>query len=427
MASLIRPFGDIVEDTPDMIDFSTLDTWLDARKEDMVAFQAELVKIPALAPENGGDGEQIKAEKLAALLEGMGCGRAEWLLAPDSRVSSGSRPNIVFRRSGRCSDRTVWIMTHTDVVPEGDRSQWTSDPYQLRREGDVIYGRGTEDNHHGLTASVFAYRALLEAGIVPEVGNGLLFVADEETGSIYGAQYLLREHAHLFGPDDQILVPDSGNIQGTLLEVAEKSVMWVRCHVRGKQCHASRPYKGINAFVAAASLVMKLRGLYQAFPQENSLFDPPYSTFEPTRKEANVPNINTIPGEDVFFLDCRVMPGINLEEVMSWMRARADEVERQTGVKITFSLDQSEQAAPETPADSALVKAMQQAVRQVHGVEAIPMGIGGGTVAAHFRRAGFPAVVWSTVDELAHQPNEYCRLDNLIKDAKVFVRMLAGA
>ncbi|HNV71033.1 MAG TPA: M20/M25/M40 family metallo-hydrolase, partial [Candidatus Ozemobacteraceae bacterium] len=155
------------------------------------------------------------------------------------------------------------------------------------------------------------------------------------------------------------------------------------------------------------------------------LFDPPQSTFQPTRKEANVPNINTIPGEDVFYMDSRVMPGIPLDDVVAWCRSRADEVAARHGVSIVIEPVQFEQAAPPTPADSPLVRSLQHAIREVHGREAVPMGIGGGTVAAYFRRHGLHAAVWSTVDESAHQANEYCRLPNLLADARVFARVLA--
>jgi succinyl-diaminopimelate desuccinylase len=66
------------------------------------------------------------------------------------------------------------------------------------------------------------------------------------------------------------------------------------------------------------------------------------------------------------------------------------------------------------------VKALEKAVREVYKVEPKVQGIGGGTVAAFFRRLNLPAVVYSRLNETAHQPNEYCILDNLIGDAKVF-------
>ena len=48
------------------------------------------------------------------------------------------------------------------------------------------------------------------------------------------------------------------------------------------------------------------------------------------------------------------------------------------------------------------------------------MGVGGGTVGAYLRNYGYPAVVYSKLDELAHQPNEYSSIKNTLGDAKVF-------
>lgn len=64
--------------------------------------------------------------------------------------------------------------------------------------------------------------------------------------------------------------------------------------------------------------------------------------------------------------------------------------------------------------------ALQKAVKAVYKKNAKPMCIGGCTVAAIFRRAGMSAACWSKLDETAHQPNEYCIIDNMVGDAKVF-------
>jgi len=101
----------------------------------------------------------------------------------------------------------------------------------------------------------------------------------------------------------------------------------------------------------------------------------------------------------------------------------ADSVERKFKVKIEISLVQKAPAAPPTSTRSAVVQALKKAVREVYQLEARPMGIGGGTVAAIFRRAGFEAACWSRLDETAHMPNEYCLIDNMIGDAKVFTHV----
>ncbi len=64
---------------------------------------------------------------------------------------------------------------------------------------------------------------------------------------------------------------------------------------------------------------------------------------------------------------------------------------------------------------------------RVYDVDAKPEGIGGGTVAAYIRHAGFPAVVWARMDETMHTANEYVLLSNLIGDAKVFAYLAMGA
>ena len=94
-------------------------------------------------------------------------------------------------------------------------------------------------------------------------------------------------------------------------------------------------------------------------------------------------------------------------------------MEKRRKVKISFETQQRAEAAPPTPADAPIVRLVSAAIKEIHGVKAKPMGIGGGTVAAVFRKLGLPAVVSAKLDETAHQPNEYCILDNLIGDAKV--------
>ena len=69
----------------------------------------------------------------------------------------------------------------------------------------------------------------------------------------------------LFRREDEALVPDGGSEDGTQIEIAEKSILWLRFRVRGKQCHASTPQKGINAFEAGSHLVVRLGALAERF------------------------------------------------------------------------------------------------------------------------------------------------------------------
>jgi succinyl-diaminopimelate desuccinylase len=169
--------------------------------------------------------------------------------------------------------------------------------------------------------------------------------------------------------------------------------------------------------------VTELNNLYEIYPDQDALFDPPISTFEPTKKESNVPNINTIPGEDIFYMDSRILPKIKLDEVKKKIREMAANVEKKFQVAITVEDVQVAPAAPPTSPEAPVVHALQKAIKAIYKTEGKPIGIGGGTVAALFRRANFDAACWSKVEETAHQPNEYCVIDNMMGDAKVFAHI----
>lgn len=394
---------------------------LQGYRAEAIELQRELVRRPAIGPDNGGPGEGEKAAFLQEYLEKLGL-QVQNYPAPDPRVPSGERPNLVAVLPGRSSAK-VWVLSHLDVVPEGERHLWHSDPFDLRVEGDLLYGRGVEDNHQGIVTSILAVKALLAEGLVPPRSIALALVADEETGSQKGLAYLLREHRDLFSPADLIIVPDAGSPDGTLIEIAEKSILWLRLEILGRQGHASRPDLAVNTLRACAHLIVALEALKEDFPATDPFFEPPGSTFEPTKKEANVQNINTIPGQDVFYLDCRVLPCYQTAQVIQRVRELAQEIERRWGVTINLTPIQDGQSPPPTPVEAPVVQALIQAIAAVYQRQARPRGIGGGTVAAFFRQAGLPAAVWMTTNETAHQPNEHVDLKTLLSDAQVLAHV----
>lgn len=407
---------------PDTKVFNRLARRLESFRDQMVELQMKLCAIPAIAPASGGEGEARKAEFLEAYLRQHGITDLKLIKAPDVEVPGGYRPNLLTFYRGRNSSRTIWVMSHLDVVPPGELSQWRGDPFKAWVEKGRIYGRGVEDNQQDMVASIFAVRALVAEKLKPSYDIGLVLVADEETGSKKGIEYVLN-NTEVFRKDDLIIVPDAGNSQGTMIEVAEKSILWLKVRTLGRQAHGSTPEKGINSFKAASFLITELQKLYQIFDKKERLFNPPISTFEPTKKEANVPNINTIPGEDVFYMDCRILPLYKVEDVLKTAGKIAAGIEKKFKVKIEIEIIQKAPAAPPTSPKAPVVQALKKAVRDVYHKEARAMGIGGGTVAALFRRAGFPAACWSKLDETAHMPNEYCIIDNMVGDAKVFAHI----
>jgi succinyl-diaminopimelate desuccinylase len=393
---------------------------IDDYRDEVIELQRDLTARVALGPLNGGNGEHEKVDFIHQLLRNMKPDMIQEIHAPDEKARDGYRPNLIARWEGILKDPVVWVLAHADIVPPGSLSLWDSDPYRIKVDGDRIIGRGVEDNQHGFVSAYLALKAILDSGEVLKRSVGLIIVADEETGSRYGLSYMLKHHGDIFSPEDMIIVPDAGNEDGTMIEIAEKSMLWLKFTINGRQCHASTPHKGKNSLVGAARLIVALGELKEKFSASNPLFSPPVSTFEPTKFLANVSNVNTIPGKETFYMDCRILPEHNVDEVIETAQQIASRVAAELALHMELESEHRHDAPLPTPETAPVVAALKKAVMNITGREAKPMGIGGGTVAAFFREAGLPAAVWSTCPDTAHQPNEYCLISQVITDAKVF-------
>lgn len=393
---------------------------IDRLRDEIIGAFMEFIRVPAIGPENGGDGESNKADKLEKYLTSIGFDRVERHDAPDERVPSKKRPNILAYMLGESASETLWIVTHMDVVPAGEESLWTvTKPFEPIVKDGKVYGRGSEDNMQSMFASILAVKALKNLRIKPKRTVALCFVSDEEMGSKYGIRYLIKKG--IFKPSDLIVVPDGGNADGSFIEIAEKSSLWFRVRVFGKQTHASMPSKGLNAHRIGMQFALALdKMLHEKYFEKNELFDPPESTFEPTKKEKNVDAVNIVPGEDVICFDCRILPTYDVKKVFEDITDMAKDFERKTGAEISIEIIHESVAPKPTPANARAVTMLKQALEQVRGIHPTIGGIGGGTCAAYFREVNIPAVVWSTADETAHQPNEYAKIENLLNDAKIF-------
>lgn len=409
-----------------MSDFDTVRNHIRASVGEMTALQSLLTAHPALAPESGGDGELEKCAALEQWLAAHGFADLRRFDAPDDRVPGSVRPNLIATVPGKSDALTIWVMAHLDVVPVGEPSRWHTDPWTVTEKDGRLYGRGTEDNQQGLVSGVFAALSLLQTGIVPAYTVRLLFMADEECGSAYGIRYLLDKHGDLFRAQDIIVIPDGGDSKGETIEIAEKTIYWLRVHTSGTQCHGSRPDEGTNACLAASDLALRLHDLEHCFDAKDPLFTPDHSTFQPTKRDANVGSVNIIPGDDVFYLDCRILPQYPLDDVRAEIQKRIAAVAAQYGVRIDTQEVQAEHS-PATPADAPVVQRLSAAIRQSRGRAARTIGIGGGTVGAYLRCKGYHAAVWSTLDERAHQPDEYCVIKNMVSDAETLAALFLQA
>ncbi|MDE1857371.1 MAG: M20 family metallo-hydrolase [Candidatus Micrarchaeota archaeon] len=387
-------------------------------RQDMLRTMERMIAIPAISPLSGGKGEKERAGFLKSVLE-------SWGFKVDVREyqdSTGTpRTNLTTKLgSGK---KTIWIVPHIDTVSEGDRALWDGDPFKARFENGKIYGRGTSDDGQSVVSAMYTIKALKDFGEDRmKYGLGLAFAADEELGSKYGIQKLIDDG--IFGAGDLAIVPDSGNQKGDAIEIAEKAQVWLKITAIGKEVHAATPAKGVNAYRKMIKFLADLdERLHNKYGRTDQLFHPPGSTFEMTKHEKNVESMNIIPGIEVSYIDCRLLPDYDTDELLSYVKSVAEEHSTGDYDRIAIDVAQKEPFAPPTSRDSEIVRLLSEAIRRQRGFTPTLEGIGGGTCAAFLRRKGIDTAVWMTYCGMAHQPNEYTYLDNIVNDAKVFASL----
>lgn len=391
---------------------------VEASKDSMIDTMIGMIAYPALSPINGGDGEGKKADYLMTKLKGFDS--VERIDVEDTGYPGILRPNILARKNGK-KKGTLWIISHIDVVPAGDPDLWDTPPFQGVLKDGRIYGRGTEDDGQAVISSIYAAMPFLDQEL-EGMSLGIALVADEETTSAMGIEYLLDQG--IFTEDDVIMVPDWGSKDGTQIEVAEKSMLWLRFRIEGKTTHGSTPEKGINAYRVSTLLLMDLlESLPERFCEEDPLFMSP-STFEPTKRPATVENVNTIPGYDEFCMDIRLLPVYDVDDVLEMAKEIAEIYARDTGAKIEVEVIEKHRAGKPSSIESEGFKALSESINAVLGTKPSGVGIGGGTCANFFRDRGLDAYVFQYGGGTLHAPNENVPVENLMIDARIYATLI---
>ncbi|MCK7522387.1 MAG: M20/M25/M40 family metallo-hydrolase [Ignavibacteriales bacterium] len=327
----------------------------------------KLCAIPAIAPSSGGEGEAKKADFLVDWLKANGFIDIALIKAPDLDAPDGYRPNILAYYRGKSSASTIWIMTHTDIVPPGEMSLWRGNPFKAWVEKGRIYGRGVEDNQQDMVASLFAVKALQAEGIEPELRHRHRPGRRRGDGQPQGHRLRPPEPQGLPPPgphhrprrrqrgrdDDR-----GGREEPPLAQVQDPGQAGPRLDAR----------EGHQQLQGGQLLHRRPRTTStSSTPAKDKLFDPPISTFEPTKKEANVPNVNTIPGEDVFYMDSRILPQFEVQRGREDHPGRSPPRSRRSSrSRSTSRSQQAAPAAPPTSPQAPVVQALKKAVKAVY-------------------------------------------------------------
>jgi len=202
-------------------------------------------------------GQEVRnADLLQTYIEGAGIDVERYEAAP-------GRTSIVARIEGSDPDApSLCLNGHTDVVPVNPDT-WDRDPFGGELIDGEVWGRGAIDML-GLTASMaVTFRQLADTGFRPK-GDLIFFgVADEESGSKYGAQWMADNHADAIRSD--YVLTENGGLHGGAedrptvnVNIGEKGVAWRRLRVCGTPGHGSRPYGADNALIKAAAIVQRV-------------------------------------------------------------------------------------------------------------------------------------------------------------------------
>ncbi|MEV0561484.1 M20/M25/M40 family metallo-hydrolase [Dactylosporangium sp. NPDC050588] len=375
---------------------------------------------------NTGDLETSAGERLAA--EYVAEKLAEVGLDPQIHESAPGRASVVARFEGSDPTRdALLIHGHLDVVP-ADASEWSVDPFGGEIKDGYLWGRGAVDMKDFDAMVLALVRQMRREGRKPPRDVVLAFVADEEAGSTYGAQYLVERHPHYFdgvteavGEVGGFSVSVGGDQRLYLIETAQKGIDWLRLHAKGRPGHGSM-INDDNAVTAVAEAVARvgrhrfpviMTPTVRAFLEQVSeilgieldLDDPERAvekigpiamiigatlrnTANPTRLAAGYKD-NVIPGRASATIDCRTLPG------------QSELFEQQLRELVGPDIELEyihRQAALETTFDGALVDAMTAALKaEDPGALPVPYMLSGGTDAKQFDKLGIRCFGFSPV------------------------------
>ena len=212
---------------------------VDARRDQLVETTVDLLKIPTFNPP--GDNYLEICEHIEARLQPSGFEsiklRAEGALGDSDKYP---RWNVIARHEGARPGPCVHFNAHTDIVALGEG--WTRDPFGGDVEADRIYGRGSCDMKGGLAAAIIAVEAFIKT--VPDYAGSIEIsgTADEETGGFGGVAWLAEKG--YFNPDrvDHVIIPEPLNKDRRCL--GHRGVWWAEIETRGRIAHGSMPFLG---------------------------------------------------------------------------------------------------------------------------------------------------------------------------------------
>ena len=399
------------------------------RREELVELTRELIRFPTINPP--GEGYRACAEHLGERLRRRGF-EVTYVRAEGAPGDSERHPriNVVARRQGSRPGPCVHFNSHIDVVAPGEG--WTVPPFEgVVRDGRV-YGRGACDMKGGLAASVIAVEALLDSGLELPGALEISGTADEESGG-YGGVAWLAERGWFSKPRvDHVIIPEPLNVDRVC--IGHRGVWWGELATEGRIAHGSMPFLGDSAIRhMAAVLEMLEREVYPALAARTTAMP-----VVPDGARTPTLNINSLHGGQPepeaglpaplvadscrLVFDRRLLIEEDLDAVKTDLRTRLDAL-AQTRPGFRYRLRDLFEVPPiMTEPERPVVRETSEAVRRVLGRPARLVCSPGTYDQKHVDRIGRlkDCIAYGPgVLDLAHQPDEYVGIDDMVASAQV--------
>ncbi len=403
-----------------------------ARRDDLIELTQALIRIPTLNPP-GADYRTI-CDFIAARLRPRGF-NIEFIRAEGTPGDSDVFPrwNIIARREGRDAGECVHFNSHIDVVEVGQG--WTHDPFGGALVDGKIFGRGACDMKGGLAASVIACEAFIDThpnftGAIEISGT-----ADEESGGYGGVAYLAERG--FFDPArvQHVIIPEPLNKDRICL--GHRGGWWAEIETHGEIAHGAMPFLGDCAVRHMGAVLATFEDrLFPAMASRRT--DMPVV---PDGARQSTMNINSIhggqpdqdPGDTSLPAhcvpdSCRIVIDRRflIEESLEGVRAEVTnllEALKETRPDFEYTLTEINSVLPSmTDRDAPVVRTVAQAIEKVIGRPPEYVASPGTYDQKHIDRIGKlknciaygPGIL-----ELAHKPDEYVGVDDMIHSAQV--------
>lgn len=372
---------------------------------DPVQLTADLIRCASVTPVEGG--ALVLLERLLAGA-GFDC----------TRVDRGGIANLYARWGKKGANKAFGFNGHTDVVPVGDVSAWTQDPFGASVVDGWMYGRGATDMKSGVAA--FAAAAVDFVRQTPPDGAVILAITgDEEGDAEHGTVALLDWMATTGERMTHCLVgePTCPNVMGEMMKIGRRGSMTAYITAVGVQGHSAYPHRAKNPMSALVALLARL----EASPLDEGTAHFDASTLAITTIDCGNPANNVIPAKGSATVNIRFNDSHSGASLTAWLQGHADAVQAATGVQIGLRVSISGESFLTPPGDfSALVaRAVQAETGRVP-----EYSTSGGTSDARFVKDHCPVVEFGLVGKTMHQVDERVEVAQIHALKAIYARVL---